>query len=163
MNPAPKFTATARREAAATCEAGPSEEACSRRRLVGTLLPVPAWACLAGLGRAVADMCSNQAIAGLANPSAPAAGASAHVALAGEAGGSCALQGGAGAKGAEGAKLVLEHRKLSALLSCHVNSLLSFCHQGGAVATGGAAGEAVCRVHPLQVQMGCATGRVGTR
>jgi hypothetical protein len=124
-----------------------------------------------GFGRAVADMCSNHAIAGLAHQ--PAAASPADAAVAGKTGGAGAVQGGEGGaagRGAEGARLVLEHRKLSALLNCHVKSLLSFCHKGGAsqlpardAAMGAAPGEAVCRVHPLQVQMGCATGRVGTR
>jgi hypothetical protein len=115
---------------------------------------------------------------------------------AGGAGGGAAGGGGGGnIRGVEGARLVSEHRKLSALLNCHVLSLLSFCRAKAGSGVGGrgdevdvakkvmgahgCAGEVVgekgvkeavieeeeelCRVHPSQMHMGSATGRIGTR
>ena len=62
---------------------------------------------------------------------------------------------------AAGVSLVLEHRKLSALLNCHVTPLLSFCRLGANCDQIGR--SAAGRVHPVQVTMESATGRVGTR
>lgn len=131
-------------------------------------------------------MCSNKVIADLASgPSDPAS-------LIGSANGNGDAQerkraAESAARGVEGAQLVLQHRKLSALLNCHVTSLLSFgqrgrdgvlagrggdadlaeadhgSDQGGKGGDGRAEKEGICRVHPVQVQTGCATGRIGTR
>ena len=74
--------------------------------------------------------------------------------------------------GVQGAQLVLQHRKLSALLNCHILSLLSFCratahaqpqHAGGGGAAAAQAPQGICRVHPAQMQTSCGTGRIGTR
>jgi hypothetical protein len=190
-------------------------------------LPMPA-SCSWRQARAVALMCSTKAISALGATSAtpstsaltilpsvhPPSASSDDLAAAGGRdsgdavgpGGAAGAAGGGGAggggniRGVECARLVSEHRKLSALLNCHVLSLLSFCRAkaGGGAGSGvgerghedmdvakkvmgadGSAGEVVgekgvkeavvddeeelCRVHPSQMHMGSATGRIGTR